>query len=273
LGQNPRRLQLPWLLESRAPWQPSLMRRAAWALGVLVSWVGCSNNPYVIGRVTDAGGGTLDACPSDHPGALVCSGFERADLPGWSAPMIEGSGAIERSSSRAHTGSAALHASTRSTMSVAVSSASFPAVSAGELYLRIYAYVPANVPTETINVLFLGHDVSGATFDGVDLNLQDDALQVYSTLSNPPRQTGTATIPRDRWFCLRVRVALGHADGAVQAYIDDVLALDASGVDTLPNGGVRELHAGVGWSSEQSAFFEIFFDDVVLDHTKVDCLP
>ena len=91
------------------------MRRAAWALGVLVTWVGCADNPYVIGRVSDAGSGSLDACPSDHPGALLCSGFERADLAGWSAPMIERSGTIERSGVRAHTGRAALHAASRST--------------------------------------------------------------------------------------------------------------------------------------------------------------
>jgi hypothetical protein len=58
----------------------------------------------------------------------------------------------------------------------------------------------------------------------------------------------------------------------VQAYVDDVLALDAKGLVTLPAGGVRELHAGIGWSSQQDAFFEIYMDDVVLDSVPVACL-
>jgi hypothetical protein len=248
------------------------MRRAALMFCVLF-WAGCANNPYVIGRVADAGSGSpSDACPAGHPTGLVCSGFERADLPDWSAPMIERSGVVERSSALTHTGSGALHASSSAMMSVAVLSASFPSVSSGELYLRLYAYVPANLPTEIINVLFLGNGASSDPFSGIDLNLMDGAIQVYSS-ANDQRQTGSLTIPRDRWFCLRARVLLGKTGGAVQAYIDAALALDAKGLVTLPAAGVQELHAGVGWSSQQDAFFEIYMDDLVLDSVPVACLP
>ena len=186
--------------------------------------------------------------------------------------MIERSGEVERSSVHLHTGSGALHASSTSMMSVAVLSASFPPALSGELYLRAYVYVPVNLPTETMNILFLGNEASGAPFSGIDLNLQDGAVQVYSSASDPQRHTGSLTIPRDRWFCLRARVALAATDGAVQAYVDDVLALDARGLDTLPSGGVQQLHAGIGWSSAQDAFFEIYFDDIVLDSVPVACL-
>jgi hypothetical protein len=249
------------------------MPRASRLFGVL-AWLlgmGCADNPYVIGRVGDAGV-AAEACPAGHASARVCSGFERADLSDWSAPMIERSGQIERTSVRTHSGSGALHASSTAMMSVAVLSASFAPALSGALYLRAYLYVPANLPTETMNILFLGNEASGAAFSGIDLNLQDGALQVYSSASDPQRQTGSLAIPRERWFCLRARIALDAADGAVQAYIDAALALDARGVDTLPSGGVQQLHAGIGWSSEQDAFFEIYFDDIVLDSVPVACL-
>jgi hypothetical protein len=248
------------------------MRRAALMYCVLF-WAGCANNPYVIGRVDDAGSGSpSDACPAGHATGLVCSGFERAGLPDWSTPMIERSAVVERTNTLTHTGSGALHASSSAMMSVAVLSASFPSVSSGELYLRLYAYVPANLPTEIMNVLFLGAPASSDPFSGIDFNLMDGSVQVYSLASEPQRHTGSLTIPRDRWFCLRARVLLGKTDGAVQAYVDDVLALDAKGLVTLPAGGVRELHAGIGWSSQQDAFFEIYMDDVVLDSAPVACL-
>jgi hypothetical protein len=249
------------------------MLRVTVVLCALVA-LGCSKTTYVIGRVGDAGDAgetTSDECAGSRASALVCSGFERVGLPDWGAPMIEQAGHIERSTTRAHSGEAALHASSTAMMSVAVVAADFSALQTGDVYVRVYAYVPASLPTETMNILFLGTAPSSAAFTGIDLNLQDGALQVYSSPSDPQRQTGSIPIPRDRWFCLRAHVALSADRGSVQAYIDDTLALDASGLDTLPDGGVTQFRAGIGWSSAQDAFFEIYFDDVVLDRTPVAC--
>jgi hypothetical protein len=242
------------------------MLRAALVFCVL-SALSCSKTTYVIGRVGDAGGITGDECAA----ALVCSGFERVGLPDWGAPMIEKTGHVERSTARAHSGDASLHASSTAMMSVAVVTASFPARQTGDVYLRVYLYVPANLPTETMNIMFLGSAPSSDPFSGIDLNLQDGAVQVYSSPSASARQTGSVSIPRDRWFCFRARVALSADQGSVQAYVDDALALDARGLDTLPAAGVSQFRAGVGWSSAQDAFFEIYLDDVVVDRAPVAC--
>ena len=199
------------------------MARAAVLLCALVM-VGCSSNPYVIGRVgADAGPDAgADECGGAHAGAVLCSGFEASDLlADWDDRVIEEAGALERSTTRAHSGSASFHASTSAMMSVAVLSKSFTPLRSGDLYLRLYLYVASGLPTKTINFLFLGDVATPDPFVGVDFNLENGAISTFSPQSDPMRQTGTLTIPRDRWFCFRVQVAISDDNGSVQSFIDD----------------------------------------------------
>lgn len=258
------------------------MTRAA-AVCALVA-LACSDNPYVIGHAAvdaaapDAGprdAGAPDAgdeCAAERSAALVCSGFEGADVAAeWDRTTIQQSGVLERSTARAHSGTGSLHASSTAAMSMAVVRRDFAAVLTGDLYARVYLYVPAGLPTRTINVLFLGAGPMLEPFVGVDLNIEDGAPQVYSPQGDPQRQTGTAVLPRDRWFCLRVRMAIAD-DGFVEVFADDELVLNATGIDTSPADGVAAFRVGVDWSSEQDDFFEVFIDDVVLDLEPVACL-
>jgi hypothetical protein len=243
------------------------MARAA-AVACALALLGCGGEDYVIGRYADGGVGEC----AGRTGAVVCSGFEQAELSDWSETEVVQAGAIERSTQRAHAGSASLHASSSASMSEAVVAASFPALRAGTLYLRAYLYVPADVPTETINIFFVGDSPTPDPFSGIDFNLEDGAVQIYSPESAVQRQTGTLQIPRDRWFCFRARIAIDEAAGRVDAYIDDELALRAEELDTLPAAGVHLFRAGLDWSSEQDAFFELYLDDVVVDTHPIACL-
>ncbi len=246
------------------------MARAAVVLCALIA-AGCSDHPYVIGRFPDGG---LDECASTYAGAIRCTGFEQAGLSDWSGTTIEGAGAIERSTARAHRGLGALHASSAAASSVAVVFEDFAPLRSGELYLRAYLYVPSGLATDTMNLFFIGDDSDpkpdGSPFTGVDLNLLDGAVQVYAPDGDPMRQTGTLAIPRQRWFCFRARIVISQQQGEVHAFVDDQAALDASGLDTLPDAGVHRVRAGVDWSS-QDAFFEVFMDDLVIDDRPVPC--
>ena len=102
-------------------------------------------------------------------------------------------------------------------------------------------------------------------------DLEDGAAQLYSPQWSPARITGGLVIPRDQWFCFRARIAISDDAGVVQVYVGDALAVEASGVDTLPSGGVRRFRGGIDWSSGQDAFFEVFIDDLVLDVEEVGC--
>ena len=249
------------------------MSRAAAALLALaalaaLALLGCASEDYVIGRFADGGVGEC----AGRTGAIVCSGFERAELADWSATELMLAGELERTTDRAHHGRAALRASSSAMMSVAVVAASFPAQRSGSLYLRAHLLVPADLPTETINVFFVGAEPSPDPFSGIDFNLEGGSIQIYSPESAVQRHTGTLLIPRDRWFCFRARIEIDAQAGVVEAHVDDQLALHAEGLDTLPEDGIHLFRAGLDWSSKQDAFFELYFDDVVVDTAEVPCL-
>ena len=252
-------------------------REALCALGLLA----CSDGRYVIGRQLAGGavimdGGTdggVGECAGVQKDALVCSGFEADVLTDdWSSAVTEGAGELERSTARAHSGRAALHATTGDAMSAAALARSFGPVRAGELYLRAHLYVPSGPPTEIMNIFYVGAAAGPEPFVGIDFNLQDDAVEVYSPQGNPERQTGTGLIPRDAWFCLQARIEVRDDGGVVEVRVDGVPALEATDINTLPPAGIVELRVGIDWSSEQQEPFELYIDDVVLDTVEVACL-
>jgi hypothetical protein len=269
----------------------AVMARAgfvAWAL-VLSA---CPDNPYVLGRLQDAQ--IVQTQPSSDAGstsaadgavvvasecsvlgatALVCEGFERSELA--SAPgefaRREGAGEFQRSTARAHRGSASLHATTTAPESVAVVGRSFDAVQAGELHVRVHVFIPSAQPTEIMNVLFVGDGQPVSPFEGIDVNLSGGALQLFAQ-PDQLRQTSAVSVPRDVWFCLRMQVTLDHVRGAAQLFVDDQRALASEPFDSLPTEGVDQVRVGVDWSSEQDERFEIYFDDLVVSRSAVSCL-
>jgi hypothetical protein len=255
------------------------MTRPAAVLCVLAIW-GCSDNPYVIGRHVDAGrpdagrdAGVASECDGAHADALLCSGFEQPNVAaGLGDTVIVNAGELERSTALAHSGESSLHASSRAMMSVAVVRASFPAMHSGAIFVRAYLYVPADLPTQIMNIFFVGDTPVPDPFLGLDFNLNDGAVELFTPQNDPQRYTGELTIPRNGWFCFRARTEISDTDGLVQAFVDDQLALEVTGIDTLPPEGVRLFRAGVDWSSAQDAFFEIYLDDLVLDTAPVPCL-
>lgn len=245
----------------------------ALCLGLLVS---CADNPYVIGRVVDARVEPVppepDAGPSYcPPGALFCAGFEAQDVAeGWSSTSIILDAAIERTTGRVHSGQGALRAESRGPDSAAVVARALAPLRSGSLYVRAYLYLAAAVPTETMNIFFIGADPADP-FIGIDFNLEDGAFQMFSPQSEPSRVTGSLAIARDRWVCVRVEVAIADSGGAVRVHADDAPALEVTGIDTLSTDGIRLFRAGIDWSSEQDAFFEIFMDDIALATAPIGC--
>ncbi|MEY4576388.1 MAG: hypothetical protein RL701_1091 [Pseudomonadota bacterium] len=242
-----------------------------------LAWLGvalaCADNPYVIGHVlpTEADGGSANSCADST--ALLCSSFESEQLSDeWSDTVLENAGEIARTTARSHTGDAALHAQTHAMSSLAVVASTFEPLRAGTVYFRAYLYVPDALPTRAINIFFLGDTPDPDPFSGVDFNLEDGALEVYSPQANPNRQKGTLKIPRGQWFCVRADVVIADQRASIDVHIDDALALHATEIDTLPSGGIRLFRAGIDWSSAQDDFFEIFMDDIALDTAPVACL-
>jgi hypothetical protein len=257
------------------PCQPVAMARVALALWIGL-WTGCADNPYVIGRLLDAGAsndaGDASAAPEPCPaGALFCGRFETEDLRvEWTTTTIIEDASLERTTARVHSGAGALRVESRGPDSAAVVVTSLPAQRSGTLYLRAYVYVASAWATETMNLFFIGDDPS-EPFVGIDLNLDDGAVQVFSPQMTPARTTGVPQFPRDRWVCFRLEVVISDDAGAVRVYADDVLAVEVRGVDTLPAAGIHLFRAGVDWSSEQASFFEVYLDDIALGTSPLEC--
>lgn len=232
---------------------------------------GCADNPYVIGRLLD--GGMADsgarACPA---GALFCSGFEAEDLRDeWTTSTVIEDAVLERTLARAHSGAAALRAESIGPDSAAVVVTTLPVQRAGALYIRAYVYIASEWETKTMNLFFIGDDPA-EPFIGIDLNIEDGAVQLFSPQFTPVRTTGSTRIARDRWVCLRTEVAIADDVGAVRVWLDDALAVEVSDVDTSPEGGIHLFRAGVDWSSQQATFFEVYLDDIALSSSALECL-
>jgi hypothetical protein len=240
-----------------------MTRTALFTCAVAVT--GCQSNPYVIGRFRDA---VCDA----HPDALVCSGFERPGFPDWTTTSIVGQATVAQTTAQTYDGNGALVASSTAKESTAVVLDEFPPITSGDLYLRVHLYVPADLPTDTMNFLFVGDYATPDPFKGIDFNLLDGAPQIYSPESAVQRSTSTTVvIPRDRWFCMQVAIGLSATDGTLRLDVDGVNALDLQKLHSLPAAGVHLLRAGIDWSSEQDAPFSIYMDDLVLDTTPIAC--
>jgi hypothetical protein len=263
----------------------ALVCASAVCAGVACIAAACSGNPYVIGRVDDAGAesgtasssdaaageGAAGECTAAHQGALLCADFEASELESeWSFTDHSGDAQVERSTLRSHHGVAALRASSFGPESQALVAADLPALRTGKLHVRTHVYVPAQLSTEIMNVMFVGDADASEPFQGVDFNLEDGAAQLFSPQSSE-RYTDTESIPRGRWFCLRLELSIDDTAGRVRVWVDERLALETNPFDTLPDAGVNQLRVGIDWSSNQAAFFEVYFDDVVVDTEPVAC--
>jgi hypothetical protein len=150
----------------------------------------------------------------------------------------------------------------------------FSPVMAGDVFLRAFLYVPDNLPTKTMNILFLGDYATPDPFRGVDVNLEDGALSIYVPASRPDRITSTGmVIPRDRWFCLQLALVVSPNVGSVTIRVDGEIALEQKNMNTRPAGGIHLLRAGIDWSSGQTDPFNYYIDDLVVDTTSAECTP
>jgi hypothetical protein len=241
-------------------------RRHALAAALLGAVVisGCGSGDYVIGRFDD------DAC-SAHGDALLCSGFERPDLSDWTSVVVADA-LVEQSEERSHGGEGSLFAESKGQQSSAVVSKEFTPVKQGEIYLRAFLYVPDDLPTETMNIFFLGDYATPDPFQGVDFNLEAGALSTYAPRSQPDRFTSTTlVIPRDRWFCLQIEMTVSADAGAITMRVDGEIGLEQKNMNTRPSAGVHLLRAGIDWSSGQTEPFNFYLDDLVLDTAPIDC--
>jgi hypothetical protein len=143
-----------------------------------------------------------------------------------------------------------------------------PDLTSGDLHLRWYMYVPAAPAALYIAPI---HVVDAAApFGGVIVSVKDDGLVVNCTESGQFVEA-PASVPRDRWVCIQLRVVISDTAGSVAASVDGVGRATLTGIDTLPPNGYRNIHAGSYASGTTADPTDVWIDELVAGTSAIPC--
>jgi hypothetical protein len=215
---------------------------------------------------TDAG--TFRDCP-EHPGVILCDGFEDGSFSRWSYPVVT-NGTLGRSTARSHTGAASLRATTG--VAAAGNEARYAASvlanqKSGHIWMRYYYFVPSTV---TVTSHFSAGVMSEIMEPYAGFAMLVRPSRVDLTTMDGPFQ-GTMTFPRDRWVCVELHVQIDPQVGLFEGYLDGVLAVSSTPTNTLPGDGFMNAEVGIHYAEANQGPVEVYVDDVMIARTRVPC--
>jgi hypothetical protein len=203
---------------------------------------------------------------SDHPDALVCSGFDSEDLNGFTITAPP-DGTLATTQALRHAGAAALETRSQMRNDRTRLVREFPVQTSGTLYLRAWLFVEPGSVLFDLHTLTIG-DVDQADW-GVNFHMLEDVLAV----GLPTRESSGEglRVPVGSWFCMQAEVRLGDIDGAVRVWLDRQLAVSFADADTLPRRGARNMSVGLD-RAVQSEPAALYIDELLLDRQPTECL-
>jgi hypothetical protein len=209
------------------------------------------------GTCTDA---LAQASCADHPDSLVCEDFEGA-VDAY-LPVVTAGNAAETIAVATPSGARALEARVLVAPSTAYLRADFAPVLSGVLALRGWFQVPTG--QTTFDLAPLGLWAAGEPEWALRVVAKDGRLEAWS-YTTP--LTGSAEFSLGEWHC--VEATIGIADtGSVQIALDGNPVIDATGVDTLPNGGIGSVAMGTEWAGATAT---ILVDRVLVGSAATGC--
>ncbi|MGE0790166.1 MAG: hypothetical protein AB7S26_31115 [Sandaracinaceae bacterium] len=202
---------------------------------------------------------------ADHASARLCDGFE-APLPGPFTSLEVADPATLAIESMPHRGASALAARTTASGRVsAYARARIASPTEGELYVRLWAYVPGDAVLDRVNFVYAGAaDPSG--FFGIVLGVDGpDAFAGWVPDEDPGAR---APFPRDTWVCL-----VAHAGGAgVDLEVDGAAVHHARDGIAFPTTEI-DVNVGVALAPSASGPIAIHVDDLLVDVEPLRCAP
>jgi hypothetical protein len=202
-----------------------------------------------------------DHCAA-HSGGLACSGFDALPDASWVSSVRSG-GQLDIAASRfADVG--ALRALTAGANGRSRFLHEFTRMDSGQLYVRAWMYLSPDAILNDVHTIVIG-DANTADY-GSKFLYSTGELHVATSGS---ALDGSAAVALGQWHCLRMELEIGAA-GAIRAYLDDQLFVDATGVDTLPANGVHNITAGIDFAG-QAEPAEVLTDELLLDTSPVGC--
>lgn len=207
-------------------------------------------------------------CDDEHAAAIICDGFE--ELPSF-ARWTQARHAATTTASPVFRGSAAFAAPISSDSILAYLYLRAPtAIGSGELFARTYLFLPASSPAERMTIVHL--EQSGSPYDYAELRLTDGGLTLAVKSDDVVTIAPELPMPRDRWVCLELRVAVASSGGTAEVFVDGVSARSLDGLDTLPAPGYSTFYVGISWiGMEQTRPSVLYMDEVVVDTARVGC--
>lgn len=208
-------------------------------------------------------------CSVTYPGALLCEGFEAADVM-WDYTVID-QGTATRTTTRAASGVAALEVTTTDAAAFKYArwgrNGVFPALTSGDVYVREWLWLDGStVVTDQLSVLVFGQGVT--PFPSANLLLTPGAM----TLKVDGAGTPTALeFPRDRWVCVTVHLVIDAVAGSAELSLDGTMVAAVTGIDTDVAGGYTNLDAGVHYATTDQGAATLWIDEIVADTQPIAC--
>lgn len=207
-------------------------------------------------------------CAGALASAILCDGFETDPGP-WESPLIR-SGVVATTSTRAQRGARALHAETTATNGqAALTSPELGAFMDGDLWARASIYLPASAIADDFTFMYTGEGVD--PYEGISLGVGAGVAGAYSTLTATYVSNDALIVPRDRWVCFELHIAVSATAGTIEIYMDGERFASMSGLRTLPASGYRYFVAGLDYTDPAQPPVEIFMDEVVYSRTRLPC--
>lgn len=210
-----------------------------------------------------AGDAPLARC-QDRPGVMFCDGFEDAGLAAW--PDLRG--AIVQQTNLKYRGAGALQAMSNLPQDTAAATVRpFGSFTTGDIYLRAWFYVPTGPAViSKVNLL----DIYGGPGDGMVVLVDQNRLVVFAAPSATTLTT-QLTVPRERWFCVELHVAVADAGGSVRLDVDGIERAAATNIRTRPDPGFSGLSVGTLFLAADQAPLTIYVDELALGTQPHGC--
>jgi len=206
----------------------------------------------------------------DAPGACVhlfCDDLEDPAFGAWGGVQLDGSATVERDAGFGRTGGS-LHAVSPVGSAIAYRYVdAFPAVQAGDQWVRFMLYVATGTPLDMEPVSFMdptrAAEIVFGLFD-TDVDVHSHGFATDFNITQP------IAAARDRWVCYELHVRFATV-GLVELYRDGVLVV-ASGAPTAPPAGIVLSRLGIGVASKPTTFSAaVWVDDVAADTARIGC--
>lgn len=214
-------------------------------------------------------GGDPNRCSEGLSSAFICEDFESppTDLE----PYSENGVVDVAASSLSHGGTGALRVRTTAAGGRAALRSIHAPISSGEVWIRLYFYIPSSAQLSSISLLQLTENQS--PWRGLSIGVgSDEHIGVYSTITERYLSDfDLLGFSRDAWQCTLLHVRIDPADGLIELFLNDSPAVREQGVSTRPDSGFGYFGVGIDFSVPEQMPLEVWVDDVAWSDHALRC--